>query len=63
MAGRVVGDEQGMPVVPNTPRGACQPSSEARMIMTANPAFTMVRCNESWTKLCGYKQVRKRLIL
>ncbi|CAM9757578.1 unnamed protein product, partial [Laminaria digitata] len=53
---KVVGDKHGMPVVPNTPRGACQPSSEARMIMTAKPAFTVVRCNESLTKLCGYSQ-------
>lgn len=47
-----------MPIVPNTPGGACQPSREARVIMTATPPYTVVRCNESWTKLCGYTQVR-----
>ncbi|CAN0258208.1 unnamed protein product [Hapterophycus canaliculatus] len=53
---KVIGEEKGMPIVPNTPGGACQPSREARVIMTATPPFTVVRCNESWTKLCGYSQ-------
>lgn len=55
--GRASGDEGGMPVVPNTPIGACQPSREPRVITTATPPFTVVRCNEPWTKLCGYTQV------
>lgn len=43
--------------MPNTPGGACLPSNEARVIMTATPPYTIVRCNESWTKLCGHTQV------
>lgn len=46
-----------MPIVPNTPGGACLPSNEARVIMTATPPYTVVRCNESWTRLCGHTQV------
>ncbi|CAM9517147.1 unnamed protein product [Ectocarpus fasciculatus] len=53
---KVVGEEKEMPVVPNTPRGACQPSNEARVIMTATPPYAVVCCNQSWTKLCGYSQ-------
>ena len=46
-----------MPIVPNTPRGACQPSNEARIITMATPPYTVVCCNDSWTKLCGHTQV------
>ncbi|CBN74261.1 conserved unknown protein [Ectocarpus siliculosus] len=53
---KVVGEEKEMPVVPNTTRGACQPSNEARVIMTATPPHTVVCCNQAWTKLCGYSQ-------
>lgn len=53
----MIGEEKEMPIVPNTPSGACLPSSEARVIMTATPPYTVVRCNESWTKLCGHTQV------
>lgn len=55
--GRVIGEEKEMPIVPNTPGGACLPSNEARVIMTATPPYTVVRCNEAWTKLCGHNQV------
>ncbi|CAM9766748.1 unnamed protein product [Ectocarpus sp. 4 AP-2014] len=53
---KVVGEEKEMPVVPNTTRGACQPSNEARVIMTATSPHTVVCCNQAWTKLCGYSQ-------
>ncbi|CAN0483769.1 unnamed protein product, partial [Ectocarpus sp. 12 AP-2014] len=53
---KVVGEEKEMPVVPNTTRGACLPSNEARVIMTATPPHTVVCCNQAWTKLCGYSQ-------
>lgn len=55
---RAGGEDNEMPVVPNTPEGACQPSREPRVIIMATPPFTVLRCNESWTKVCGYSEVR-----